>query len=218
MDEPVSFGYWIRRRRKALDLTREALAQQVGCAIVTIRKIEADERRPSRQIAERLAECLQIPPGDRAAFLQAARAELAVDRLAMPPSPPLSPPLSPRRPVERFPGQQALKGYELHEQIGAGGFGAVYRAEQPGVGREVAVKIIRPEYANHPSSSAASRPRPSSSRGSNTRISSRSTTTGARVAAPTWSCAISAAAACRLHSGAARSRSMPARAGRSCRM
>src|SRR5436309_1907962 len=118
MDEPVSFGYWIRRRRKALDLTRELLAQQVGCAVVTIRKIEADERRPSRQIAERLAESLQIPPDDRATFLQSARAELAVDRLAPPPTPPLSPPPSPRRPAERVPRPQALKGYELHEQIG----------------------------------------------------------------------------------------------------
>src|SRR5829696_5501514 len=87
MSDMASFGAWIRRRRKALDLTREALAQQVGCAIVTIRKIETDERRPSRQIAARLADCLQIPPAGRAAFLQAARAELAVDQLVSPPAP-----------------------------------------------------------------------------------------------------------------------------------
>ncbi len=152
MSDLASFGDWIRRRRRALDLTREALARQVGCAVVTIRKIETDERRPSRQVAERLAECLQIPPEDRAAFLQAARAELAVDRL---PTPPLSPPpgVSPppaRAPADRAPRAQALKGYDLREQIGAGGFGTVYLATQPGVGREVAVKIIRPEYANHP--------------------------------------------------------------------
>jgi WD40 repeat protein/transcriptional regulator with XRE-family HTH domain len=149
MSDTASFGEWIRRRRKALDLTREVLAQRVGCAVVTIRKIEADERRPSLQIAERLAECLQIPLVDRAAFLQAARAELAVDRLPAPPEPPLSPP-PPRRPGPQPPRQQALKGYELQEPIGSGGFGVVYRATQPGVGREVAVKIIRPEYANHP--------------------------------------------------------------------
>ncbi len=78
------------RRRRALDLTREALAQQVGCAVVTIRKIETDERRPSRQVAERLAECSQVPAEERAAFLQAARAELAVDQLPLSP-PPLVP-------------------------------------------------------------------------------------------------------------------------------
>ncbi len=48
---------------------------------VALRKIEADERRPSRQIAERLAECLKIAPDERATFLQVARGERRVDRL-----------------------------------------------------------------------------------------------------------------------------------------
>jgi serine/threonine protein kinase len=43
-----------------------------------------------------------------------------------------------------------IKGYELRDRIGAGGFGAVYRAYQSTVGREVAVKIILPGYANRP--------------------------------------------------------------------
>jgi len=45
---------------------------------------------------------------------------------------------------------QSIKGYELLERIGAGGFGAVYRAYQSTLGREVAVKVILPGYANHP--------------------------------------------------------------------
>src|SRR5262245_25041190 len=45
---------------------------------------------------------------------------------------------------------QIVKGYELRDQIGVGGYGAVYRAYQPLVGRDVAVKIILPQYANHP--------------------------------------------------------------------
>src|SRR5215471_15753221 len=45
---------------------------------------------------------------------------------------------------------RTIKGYELREQIGAGGFGAVYRAYQPSVGREVAIKVILPERANQP--------------------------------------------------------------------
>src|SRR6266508_3343984 len=84
MDLPTSFGYWVRRRRKALDLTQAELARRVGCAEVTIQKIEADERRPSRQIAELLAEQLAIPADERAAFLQCARAELGADRLVTP--------------------------------------------------------------------------------------------------------------------------------------
>jgi WD40 repeat protein/serine/threonine protein kinase len=43
-----------------------------------------------------------------------------------------------------------VKGYQLRERIGKGGFGAIYRAYQPVVEREVAIKIILPERANQP--------------------------------------------------------------------
>jgi serine/threonine protein kinase/predicted ATPase len=45
---------------------------------------------------------------------------------------------------------QEIRGYKLIERIGEGGFGVVYRAEQPSVNREVAIKVILPEYADHP--------------------------------------------------------------------
>ena len=45
---------------------------------------------------------------------------------------------------------QPLRGYRLIERVGEGTFGTVHRAFQPEVGREVAVKIIRPGLANHP--------------------------------------------------------------------
>ena len=83
----ASFGYWLRRRRKELDLTQEALAQQVGCAVVTIKKIEADERRPSRQITERLVTVLAIPPDERDLFLQCARGQISTLRLSLPTRP-----------------------------------------------------------------------------------------------------------------------------------
>ncbi len=79
-----SFGDWVRRRRKSLDLTQRALADLVGCAVVTIKKIEYDERRPSRLMAERLADSLALPDGERPAFLQAALAERSPDRLSLP--------------------------------------------------------------------------------------------------------------------------------------
>ncbi len=44
----------------------------------------------------------------------------------------------------------SLKGYQLQERIGAGGFGAVYKAYQTTVGRDVAIKIILPGFANRP--------------------------------------------------------------------
>ena len=45
---------------------------------------------------------------------------------------------------------QGLPGYELREQVGTGAFGVVHRAFQPSVGREVAIKIVKSEYANDP--------------------------------------------------------------------
>jgi len=84
MDELFSLGAWIKRRRKALDLTQDELATRVSCSVETIKKIEADARRPSRQIAERLADQLGLASDERLAFLQAARAELAADRLPPP--------------------------------------------------------------------------------------------------------------------------------------
>src|SRR5262245_21766013 len=87
MGEIFSFGMWVRRRRKALDLTQDALARRVGCALSMIRKIEADERKPSRQVAALLANALELLPTEREPFLQAARAELAVDQLVTPPLP-----------------------------------------------------------------------------------------------------------------------------------
>ncbi|MBN1563576.1 MAG: serine/threonine-protein kinase PknK, partial [Anaerolineae bacterium] len=41
---------------------------------------------------------------------------------------------------------RTIRGYELREQIGYGGFGAVYRAYQASVDREVAIKIILPHH------------------------------------------------------------------------
>ena len=60
METTISFGYWLRRERKALDLTQPVLAGRVGCSLAAIKKIEADERKPSRQIAERIADVLGV--------------------------------------------------------------------------------------------------------------------------------------------------------------
>ena len=73
MSEFVSFGELLRRRRRAMDLTQQQLAERVGCATTTIVKFENETRRPSREMAERLAEILQVSTSERAAFLRAAR-------------------------------------------------------------------------------------------------------------------------------------------------
>ncbi|HET9907571.1 MAG TPA: helix-turn-helix domain-containing protein, partial [Anaerolineales bacterium] len=71
-----SFGNWLKIRRKARDLTQAELANQVGCSAAAIRKLEAEERRPSAQIVERLAEIFEIPQNEKANFLRFARGEM----------------------------------------------------------------------------------------------------------------------------------------------
>jgi len=74
MTGTASFGRWRKLRRLALDVTQVELGQLVGCSAMTIRKIEADERRPSRQLAERLAQHLDI------AVVDMLRIQYACDR------------------------------------------------------------------------------------------------------------------------------------------
>ena len=74
MDANASFGHWLRQRRKALDLTQDELAQRVACARSMLQKIEADERRPSLQMAEALARALGLAPDEFPAFIEFARA------------------------------------------------------------------------------------------------------------------------------------------------
>jgi WD40 repeat protein/serine/threonine protein kinase len=45
---------------------------------------------------------------------------------------------------------RTLRGYEIRGVIGLGGFGTVYRAHQSSVSRDVAIKVIAPNYANSP--------------------------------------------------------------------
>jgi predicted ATPase/transcriptional regulator with XRE-family HTH domain len=83
MERPVSFGEWLQQRRQALGLTRAQLAQRAGCSVSALRKIESGERRPSLQIAELLANSLELALQARPFFLKAARGEPGLDRLPL---------------------------------------------------------------------------------------------------------------------------------------
>jgi predicted ATPase/transcriptional regulator with XRE-family HTH domain len=82
MIETYSFGEWISRRRKTLDLTQRDLAERSNCTLSTIKKLETDERRPSRDLAHLLADALRISPEWRATFVECARGMRPVDALS----------------------------------------------------------------------------------------------------------------------------------------
>lgn len=81
MASEISFGEWLKRRRKGLGITQQMLADKVGCSVATIVKIEREERRASRQIAELLAKSLQIPEGQQEEFIKTARGSLIIENL-----------------------------------------------------------------------------------------------------------------------------------------
>ena len=144
MSTDDSFGRRVKARRRELGLTQDELAHRVGCAPVTLRKIEYDDLRPSVQIAERLAMALNLPLEERAAFVRLARIERSPEPITPTPAP------KPEEIGTEDLSGRAVRGYALAERIGTGGMGAVYRAMQPVVEREVAIKIILPQYANQP--------------------------------------------------------------------
>ncbi|MCX6057030.1 MAG: protein kinase [Chloroflexi bacterium] len=144
MSNEYSFGLIAKNRRRELGLTQDELARRVGCAPITLRKIEADDLRPSVQIAERIAMALNIPLEERSAFVKLARIERVFEEPHITPMP------APEEIGSEDLSGRAIRGYALGERLGSGGMGAVYRAVQPLVEREVAIKIILPMYANHP--------------------------------------------------------------------
>jgi predicted ATPase/transcriptional regulator with XRE-family HTH domain len=142
MHEIASFGRWLKLRRITLDLTQADLAKLVGCAVVTIRKIEADERRPSPLIAERLAQHLALGAEERAAFMSVARAARSSLRLPPPgqdtapaaqhgylPAPP-TPLLGRRQAIAAVRAQLRGGGVRLLTLTGPGGVGKTRLALQ----------------------------------------------------------------------------------------
>lgn len=118
----LPFHEWLKRRRKALDLSVDELSQRAACSPNTLRKLETGDRRPSRELAMRLGLHLQIAPEELPAFLSYARAGSA-DELPsqiLPSVPPAAPAPAaqvaqvalgrpaPPRPLTRLIGREAL--------------------------------------------------------------------------------------------------------------
>ncbi|HEX2680529.1 MAG TPA: protein kinase, partial [Candidatus Dormibacteraeota bacterium] len=92
------------------------------------------------------------PPPDRPKTPPDVPPEYAPTMRLIPVPPPSTPPPSvasitnpPNVPGERYIGKYRVKG-----ELGRGGMGAVFLAEQPGLGREVAIKELIPTAAADP--------------------------------------------------------------------
>ena len=69
----VTFGEWLKRRRKAAALTQEQLARRISCSTSALKKLEANVRRPSSQIVDQLSKIFNIRQEEQTAFLRFAR-------------------------------------------------------------------------------------------------------------------------------------------------
>ncbi len=85
MQTDLTFGDWLKRRRRGMGLTQVELGRRIDYSGETIRKVEADELRPSHQMAERLAAALDIPAEERGVFVRFARGEGEADNPVLPP-------------------------------------------------------------------------------------------------------------------------------------
>src|SRR5919201_2920456 len=79
-----SFGSWLRQRRREAGISRDELAEQAACSSITLQKIEAGERRPSRQLALILAQVFDVPTDEREAFVAFARTQRNEDYATTP--------------------------------------------------------------------------------------------------------------------------------------
>ena len=71
--EGVSFGEWLHQQRRMLDLTQQEFADQVGCARITLRRIESGALKPSKELTQILLEKLGIPENERPQWVHYAR-------------------------------------------------------------------------------------------------------------------------------------------------
>lgn len=86
--DSLFFPVWLKRRRGALGWTQAVLAQQIHCALVTVKRMEAGSLLPSVQLATLLAEKLAVPAAQREAFVTFCRdAEAAAAEMAFWPVP-----------------------------------------------------------------------------------------------------------------------------------
>ena len=112
---PPAFGRWLKRLHAQHDFTQESLAEAAYCSVQAIRSFENGKRRPSLEMAERLAEVLQVPADQQEDFIRLARRatvappleELTATPPPVPPQPMTPSPLRVAATLTRLIGRQA---------------------------------------------------------------------------------------------------------------
>jgi predicted ATPase/DNA-binding XRE family transcriptional regulator len=127
--EEISFGEWLRQRRRMLDLTQQDFADQVGCARITLRRIESDTLKPSKELALILLKTVGIPQNQLEQWAHFARGQSGM---------PLEQPISESKPQTNLPASltsfigrereldqvtQLLEKHRLVTLVGPGGVG-----------------------------------------------------------------------------------------------
>lgn len=120
--------------------TRERFAGQLMLALYRSGR-QADALRAYKLTQERLAKDLGLEPSDD---LRKLESRIVVS------DPALEGTGGAGAAVDRGETGLSVRGYEIRDRLGEGAFGITYRGFQPAVGREVAIKVIRPEVANQP--------------------------------------------------------------------
>src|SRR5215216_1798601 len=90
MQEEISFGTWLRKQRRALDLSQQAFANQVGCAPISLRRIEAGTLKPSKELANIILEKIGIREAERPQWISFARGLSGFPLSSTPPKKPIT--------------------------------------------------------------------------------------------------------------------------------
>lgn len=139
IDALADYSRAVQGARRARELSQRDLAARLGVPVTVLRKIERGELPPDPDVATRLAAVLGLPAEATPGAVEGLVTRVVADADAAPT-------------VRRIlPGQligTTRRGYRFQTLLGSGGFGAVYRAEQTSVGRDVAIKVVHPQLAD----------------------------------------------------------------------
>jgi serine/threonine-protein kinase len=91
-----------------------------------------------------------VPPRPAAGGGVGVRAPAPAAAPAAPRAIPRPAPVAPAAPADPFLGKTLNNRYVVESKLGEGGFGSVYKGRQVVVGREVALKLLRPDMARDP--------------------------------------------------------------------